>query len=109
MHSVERARVQWLGVALVAAGAATSAAASPELARKHGCTGCHAMDEKVVGPSFTDVAERYRNMPAAAERMAKHIRSGVSGLWGPVPMPGHPQIAPEEADLLAKWVLASKR
>jgi cytochrome c len=72
-----------MGATLLTAAAAASALASPELARKHGCTGCHAVDQKVVGPSFADVADRYRNIPAAAELMAKHIRSGVSGVWGP--------------------------
>ena len=106
MRSVERALARWV---VLAAGALAAglAAASPELARKHGCLGCHAVDQKVVGPSFTDVAKRYRNTPAAVEMVAKNMRSGLKGAWGDMPMPAQQHLTDAELETLARWVLAA--
>lgn len=94
---------------LLAACAATPAWASKELAQKSACLGCHAVDRKMVGPSFQDVARKYHGQKDAEAMLADSIRKGVAGKWGPVPMP--PQAALPEADArtLAAWVLAGAK
>ena len=86
---------------------ATTPLASPELARKHACMGCHAVNEKVAGPSFVEVAKRYAEKPAAVETIAKSIASGSKGAWGEMPMPAQPQLSVQEAETLARWVMAA--
>jgi cytochrome c len=87
--------------------AATPTMASPELAAKRNCMGCHATDAKRVGPAFRDVAAKYAGQPSAAARLATKIRLGGAGAWGQVPMPANP-VNPDEALMLATWVLGLK-
>lgn len=68
--------------------------------------GCHAVDRKIIGPSFKDVAARYAGQPDAAARLAEKMIKGGSGAWGAVPMPANPKVTPEEARQLAAWVLS---
>lgn len=71
------------------------------------CVACHAVDSKLVGPALKDVAARYRGEEGALETLAGHIKNGVSGLWGPIPMPAN-QVTDEQATELAEWVLSLK-
>lgn len=94
-----------LSLALVAAPAAF---ASPELAQKKNCMACHAMDKKLVGPAYKDVAAKYAKDKDAYKKLAEKIVKGGAGVWGPVPMPANTQVSPAEAETLAKWVLTVK-
>ncbi|MDP3083946.1 MAG: c-type cytochrome [Rubrivivax sp.] len=87
---------------------ALPALASPELARSRICMGCHAVERKLVGPSFKDIAARYASQPDAVARMADKIVKGGSGAWGPVPMPANPKVTADEARQLAAWVMSLK-
>lgn len=78
------------------------------LAQSRSCLGCHALDRKVVGPAFKDVAAKYAGDPTAEARLAAKIRNGGAGVWGPVPMPGNGQVSEAEATQLAAWVLSQK-
>jgi cytochrome c len=69
---------------------------------------CHNVNQTVVGPSFKDVANRYRGQADAADRLAKKIRAGGSGVWGTMPMPAHPQVAEADAKKLAVYILNIK-
>lgn len=91
-------------LAIVPAGAS----ASPELAQKRTCMACHAVDRKIVGPSYKDVAAKYAGQREAIEVLAIKIVKGGSGVWGAVPMPANPQVNPAEARTLAIWVLGLK-
>jgi cytochrome c len=82
--------------------------AQMELAKDKHCLSCHAMDKKVVGPSYLDVAAKYSKDPMAKERLALKIMKGGSGVWGIIPMPANPQVNPQEAQALAAWVLQLK-
>ena len=82
--------------------------ADAALAQKKNCMACHAVDKKVVGPSYKDVAAKYAGQKDAADKLAAKIMKGGSGVWGPVPMPANPQVSDAEAKQLAAWVLASK-
>lgn len=81
------------------------------LAGSKGCTACHQVDKKVLGPAYSAVAACYANKDAtqlAANKaaLAKHIKAGVAGNWGPIPMPGHPALTDAELSKLVDWLMA---
>ena len=80
--------------------------AQAELAKQKNCLACHAVDKKLVGPSYKDVAAKYKGDKDATAKLAKKIREGGVGVWGQVPMPANPQVNEQEAMSLAKWVLS---
>lgn len=77
------------------------------LAKTKNCMACHAIDKKLVGPSFKDVANKYKDDKDAAAKLAKKVKAGGSGAWGAVPMPPN-NVTDDEAAKLAKWVLSKK-
>lgn len=83
--------------------------ASQELAQKKNCMACHAVAKKIVGPSFQDVATKYAGQKDAASLLAQKIIKGGSGVWGPVPMPPNSSVTPDEAKILATWVLSQPK
>ena len=90
---------------VIAGGLAGQAVASPELAKSKNCMGCHAVDCKMVGPAYKDVAAKYKGDKKAADALAATIKAGGSGKWGPVPMPPN-NVTDDEAKKLAQWVLS---
>ena len=72
------------------------------------CTGCHALEQRVVGPSFKEVAAKYANDSGAREHLAKKVREGGQGVWGAVPMPPNPNVSDADAKALVGWVLQQK-
>jgi len=96
--------------AAVAAGllSAAPAFASMELAKAKNCLACHAVDKKLVGPSYQEVAKKYAGDKEAPAKLADKIQKGGSGVWGAVPMPANPQVNADEAKTLAAWVLSQK-
>ncbi|NBW77918.1 MAG: cytochrome C' [Betaproteobacteria bacterium] len=95
--------------ALIFSGLGTSSAwADQALATSKNCLACHAIDRKVVGPAFKDVAAKYANDKTAADKMAYKIVKGGVGAWGAVPMPANPQVSEAESKRLASWVLSLK-
>ena len=96
-------------VSLLAAAGVMSAGAvqaDEALAKSKNCLSCHAVDKKVVGPAYKDVAKKYtaKDEPMLAEKVIK----GGKGVWGPVPMPPNPSVKPDEATKLVKWILSLK-
>jgi cytochrome c len=96
------------GALLVASPAWADAAAEAAFAKSKNCLACHAIDKKVVGPAFKAVADKYRQDPGAAERLALKVRQGGNGVWGVVYMPANAQVTPEESKRLVAWVLGLK-
>ena len=94
--------------ALAAITLAPAAFANADLAQKKNCMACHAVDKKIVGPAYKDVAAKYAKDKDATAKLADKIIKGGSGVWGPVPMPPNAQVSAEEAKTLAAWVLAAK-
>lgn len=94
----------------VLAGAmlAAPAFADQALATSKNCMACHAVDKKVVGPAYKDVAKKYAGDAKAADMLATKIIKGGAGVWGPVPMPANAQVNEAEAKKLAAWVLSLK-
>ena len=88
--------------------APTLAQASEDLARKHHCLSCHAIDKKLVGPSYKDIAAKYKGDPSAEAKLIDKVKKGGMGVWGQIPMPANPQVSQADADTLAKWVMSIK-
>ena len=78
------------------------------LARSKNCMSCHAVERKVLGPAFKDVASRYKDNKDAPGFLATKIMKGGAGVWGPVPMPANNQVSEADAKKLAAWVLSTK-
>ena len=96
-----------LMISLVGAAAAP-AFADPELAQKKNCMACHAIDKKLVGPAYKDVAAKYAGQKDAADKLALKVMKGGTGVWGAIPMPANPQVSEAEAKQLVQWVLSLK-
>jgi cytochrome c len=97
-----------LFAALGAALASAPALANEELAKKNACTACHAIDKKLVGPAYKEVAAKYRGNAKAEAMLADKVKKGGVGVWGQVPMPPNPQVKDEDVKTLVKWVLSLK-
>lgn len=93
---------------LAAATISAPALADQALATSKNCMACHAVDKKLVGPAFKDVAKKYAGDKTAVDRLAAKVIKGGSGTWGPVPMPANPQVNEAEAKKLVAWVLSQK-
>ena len=92
-------------VAGVAGVPPTSSLAGQALVQASDCLRCHGMDRRYVGPSFRQIADRYRAQPDAANYLARKIREGSVGKWGRTVMPRHPQVTEVQAQAMALWVL----
>ena len=99
-----------LAIASLAAGfsVTTPAMADLALATAKNCMACHAVDKKLVGPSYKDVAAKYTGQKDAADKLAAKVIAGGSGVWGSVPMPANAQVTPDEAKKLVAWILTQK-
>jgi len=89
---------------------ALAAHAAPDgatLAGKYNCLGCHAVDHKIVGPAYKDVAAKYKGDKGAADRLAAKVKAGGSGVWGQIPMPAQ-QISDADLKVIIGWVLGQK-
>ena len=94
---------------LVAAGLGVSSRVVTDeaLAKAKNCMSCHAIDKKLVGPAYKDVAAKYKGDAGAVDKLAAKIKAGGKGVWGEIPMPPN-NVTPDEAKKLATWVLSQK-
>jgi cytochrome c len=100
-------------LALVLAAAAAIPASLPahaqeELAKKHACLACHAVDKKLVGPAYKDVAAKYRGDASAEAKLVEKVKKGSQGTWGQVPMPPNANVPDADVRALVKWILSQK-
>lgn len=86
----------------------TPAMADAALATAKNCTSCHAVDKKVLGPSYKEVATKYAGQADAVDKLSGKIIKGGAGAWGPVPMPANAQVNADEAKKLVTWILTLK-
>lgn len=93
---------------LVAWGGAGSSLANEALAKKNDCLGCHAVNVKLVGPAYKDIAAKYAGQGDALAQLSQSIRNGSVGKWGDLPMPAHPKLSAADVKKLASWVLSIK-
>jgi cytochrome c len=100
-----------VSAALVLAGLAATAQADEvprglDIARSNACMGCHAVDRKLVGPSFQQIAGKYKGDAQAPVKLALKVKNGGSGVWGAIPMPAHPAMSDADIRTVVDWVLA---
>lgn len=101
--------------ALLTASAATPAlavldnAAAEALMKKDNCAICHAIDKKVVGPAYVDVAAKYKGDKDALAKLSKKVKLGGSGVWGQIPMPPNTQVSDADIKELVTWILTLKK
>ena len=93
---------------LLTAGA-VQADAGEDLLKKNGCTACHAIDKKLVGPPYVEVAAKYKGDAGAAAKLFEKVKKGGSGVWGQVPMPPNPQVSDADLKAMIAYILALKK
>jgi cytochrome c len=99
---------QLLVVSLLAMSVSSPVLANQELAKSKNCLACHAVEQKLVGPSYKEVAAKYRGQKDAEAKLVTKVMQGGSGVWGAMPMPPNPQVSKQEAESLVRWVLSLK-
>jgi len=87
----------------------TPAQADMALATAKNCVTCHAVEKKLLGPSYKAIATKYAGQADAVDKLANKVVKGTSGAWGPVPMPANPQINDTDARKLVAWILAGSK
>lgn len=95
--------------ALMLAGQASAAdaKAAEALAQKSGCLACHSIDKKVIGPSYKDIAAKYKGDKGAEAKLIAKVKNGGSGVWGPIPMPANsPQVKDADIKTMVQWILS---
>ncbi len=92
-----------------ACAVSTPALADVALATAKNCMACHAIDKKLVGPSYKDIATKYAGQADAVDKLAGKVVKGGSGAWGPVPMPANAQVNDADAKKLVAWILAGSK
>ena len=97
-----------LALAAAAVSVAAPAMANADLAKKYNCTACHAADKKMVGPSYKDVAAKYKGQADAVAKLSAKVKAGGSGVWGQIPMPPNGTVPDADLKTLVEWVLATK-
>ena len=104
-------RTLFLAPVIAAAMACSTGALAQDaakLAQEKACLSCHAVDKKLVGPAYKEIAAKYKADKGAEARLVKKVREGGVGAWGPVPMPPNTTVTEKEAQILVKWVLSQK-
>ena len=94
------------GVALAGgANAAVDAAKAKALAQSKNCLACHAVDKKLVGPAYVEIAKKYKGNKDAGGVLIKKVINGGGGVWGTIPMPPNP-VKEDESKILVDWILS---
>ncbi len=92
--------------ALMLAAQANAADPAEALAQKSGCLACHSVSQKVLGPSYKDIAAKYKGDKSAEAKLVDKVKKGGSGVWGPIPMPANsPQVKDEDIKTIVQWIL----
>jgi cytochrome c len=91
--------------ATLLAGVSVTASANEALAKKNGCLACHAVDHKVVGPAYKDVAAKYKGQDVE-DKLVEKVKKGGAGAWGAVPMPANAKVSDADLHTLVKWILS---
>ena len=87
---------------------AGNALASEALAKKYNCLTCHTVDKKLIGPSYAEVAAKYKADAGAEAKLVAKVKNGGVGTWGQIPMPPNASVPDADIKTLVKWVLSAK-
>jgi cytochrome c len=93
---------------LVAGAHAADLKAGETLAKSSGCLACHTANKKLIGPSYKDIADRYRGDKAAEAGLIKKVKAGGKGVWGDIPMPPNAHIKDADIQTMVQWILSFK-
>jgi cytochrome c len=107
-----KSQAMLLAAGLFIAGGANAALdnkAAEDLMKKDGCAACHAIDKKIVGPAYQDVAAKYKGDASAAAKLADKVKKGGVGAWGQIPMPPNAQVSDADIKSLVGWILTLKK
>ena len=77
--------------------------------KKDGCTACHSIDKKIVGPSYKEVAAKYRGNAGAAATLFEKVKKGGQGVWGPVPMPPNAKVSDADLKTIVAYILGLRK
>ena len=88
---------------------AGNALASEALAKKYNCLACHSVDKKLVGPSYQEIAAKYKGQKDAETKLVAKVKNGGAGAWGQVPMPPNASVPEADIKALVTWVLSTKK
>ena len=92
-----------------AAEAALDNASAQAMMQKSGCAACHAIDKKIIGPAYQDVAAKYKGDKDALANLSDKVKKGSVGVWGQVPMPPNVQVSDADIKDLVAWILTLKK
>jgi cytochrome c len=95
-----------LASAFTSSARAADAPRGQIVANSNACMGCHAVDRKLVGPSFQQIAAKYKGDAQAPAKLARKVKDGGSGVWGMIPMPAHQSMSDADIRAVVDWVLA---
>jgi cytochrome c len=95
-----------LTVLLAATGVQAQTKSPEQLAKDAGCYSCHSATEKVVGPAFKSIADKYRGQKDATDQLVQSVRNGSKGNWGRIPMPAHGSLPEADVKTIVTWILA---
>ena len=98
-----------LAAAALLVASAAMADQLEDMMKKNGCNACHSEDKKVIGPSYKDVAAKYKGDASAVAKLSEKVKKGGSGVWGPVPMPPNTQVPDAEIKKMVELILALKK
>jgi cytochrome c len=101
-----------LAAGLFVAGGASAAldnTSAEAMMKKDGCSACHTIDKKLVGPMYVDVAAKYKADKDAPAKLADKVKKGGVGVWGQIPMPPNPQVSDADIKELVTWILTLKK
>jgi cytochrome c len=107
--SVKKSAISTLLVSAALLASAGSALASEALAKKYNCLACHAIDKKLVGPAYMEVAAKYKGDAGAEAKLVAKVKNGGTGAWGQIPMPPNSTVPDADIKALVKWVLSLKK
>lgn len=82
--------------------------ANADLARSRNCVACHSSERRMIGPPYTAIAARYANDGSAIRILSERVLAGTNGNWGQMPMPPQPDLSPDEAEALVRWILSHR-
>ncbi|MET0066703.1 MAG: c-type cytochrome [Candidatus Thiodiazotropha sp.] len=96
------------GAAVMILSGVSSASATEmlPLATQRGCSACHQVDNKVVGPAYKEVAAKYKGQEGAVDMLVAKVKAGGSGVWGPVPMPPNAHVSDEDIKTVVEWIMS---
>jgi len=97
-----------LSVVLASAAQAADPKAAEALAKSSGCLACHTTDKKLIGPSYREIAAKYRNDPQAEAKLVAKVKAGGKGVWGEIPMPPNAHVKDADIRTIVQWILSLK-